>query len=215
MTSPVAASVATSVTSSDSTNHVMTMPSGVNSGDLLVAFHMLQTNTVDITAPSGWTNIVDGSSNVWGFYKVSDGTEGASQTFTTASSTTSGHIVYRITGYAGTPEFTFNSSTDDPPSITPSWGSFDNLYIPAIVEFDTTPQDITAAPTNYSSLQKTAEFTFFGIFTTRVGSAQRALTASTEDPGTFTQSYTSGGTSLTSVIKGVAAATGRSYGFIF
>jgi hypothetical protein len=61
-------------------------PAGVQSGDLLIAF-VLATGTRTWTPPSGFTETLDSNTRQFS-YRVADGTEGASFTFTLSASET-------------------------------------------------------------------------------------------------------------------------------
>ncbi len=113
------------------TSHAVTLPSGITSGNLLLIFFRTGDTGVTHTL-SGWTELATRDSNgrTTIFYKVADGTEGSTATITTGAARRSVANSYRITGYSGTPEAAFVASdTNNPPSLSPSWGSAKNLWI--------------------------------------------------------------------------------------
>jgi len=87
MAHPVVQATATSTTGSNSTTHTITVPSGVVSGDLLIAFIAIENATSPANQFTGvtdsFTEIKDkttggtAGASLGVFFKVSDGTEGA------------------------------------------------------------------------------------------------------------------------------------------
>src|SRR5690606_4285312 len=106
-------------------------------------------------------------------------------------------VAHRISGSLTTGTFiegTVGSfGTNNPPSLTPSWGSAENLWL-AVDSTRRTDNDFTAAPTDYDGLL-TAESAASSTSTVncRIGAAHRVLTASSEHPGTFSTSGTLNG----------------------
>lgn len=142
---PTWLSVTASTTTTNVTTHNATMPATVNAGDLLVAIIAQNSRTSVTTTPTGWAlaepmavNSV-GNISIGIYYKVADGTEGGtSVNFATSVGHKSAHHVHRIQAgtYSGTPQVanffsTSNSANPDPPSLTPSWGSANTLWIAA------------------------------------------------------------------------------------
>ena len=172
-------------TAASSTSIVISLPSGIANGDLLIAMCFGYADRTH-TWPAGWTELWDsdtGNIAAAGAYRVADGGEGSTITVTLGiGATSSSHITYRITGYQGTPEVGTavggNSTTPDPPSVTPSWGSTKTLWIAAASENSTSVA--TAAPTNYGNLITVAAANNSAM------SATRELEASSENPGGFT-----------------------------
>lgn len=199
----MAATVETRATSTETgnvTTHTITMPSGITSGDLLIVFMAVDGSAGGVTPPTGWTEISLSGSNSsvdeFFFWREADGTEGSTEDFTSGNSQKSGSIAFRISGAEDPdttpPEVTTNSSSGngsaaDPPSLSPSGGSDDYLWIALVgASHQASP---TAAPTNYSNLQTANSGGGGGAM---AASAERTLTASSEDPGAF------GSTALTS-----------------
>lgn len=95
-------------------------------------------------------------------------------------------------------------SSKDPPSLSPSWGSADTLWIATNCNYLT----ITAYPTNYTSLGQRGS-------NVMVGSAYRQYASSSDDPSAFTWNYSYYGNAVTIAIQPAgAAAVGFSQGFI-
>jgi len=199
MSFPVVESTATSVTSSSITTHTITTPSGVVSGDLLIAFIGIE----DLTTPGGgqFSGVSDGFTEIKDacqggpnacagvFFKVSDGTEGANITVTSVDAERAAHCMYRISGFdsAIDPEIsagaTATSAAPNPDSLTPAGGAKDFLWM-VFTAFERDDETITGFPTNYGSNQiNNAQASGATI-----GVATRNLNAASEDPGAFTLS---------------------------
>lgn len=75
------------------------------------------------------------------------------------------------------------STTADPPSVTPAWGSADTLWV-TFAAFDNSTRTLSSYPTNYSNTQLEAGS---GTSSTpRLATAARELAATSEDPGAYT-----------------------------
>ena len=120
------------------TSHVVDAPASIASGDLLL-IHFASDGTGTISTVSGWTELfkVDSpaSSSDKLQYKIATGSEGANETITTGGSEQAIAYYWRIPAaeWHGTtpPEYataTGTSANPDPPSVTASWGSDDNLW---------------------------------------------------------------------------------------
>lgn len=188
MAFPVVANIAASERTTNGTAHTVSLPINIASGDLLiVAFSVDQIPTV--TWPTGWTELfAQSNSNQVRFevrYRVADGTEGASISLTTSTSEKSSHQSWRITGYQGAPEagtvVTGVDNAPDPPSLSPSWGVADTLWI--ALEGNDGSILATGFPSTYPDNQRTDES---GANGTGIASATRNFNAASDDPGTFT-----------------------------
>lgn len=205
MTFPVVETTNNSTTAVASTSHVISLPAGLASGNLLIICWSGHSAAGAPTTPTGWTELFN--SAPFGtfaiYYRVSDGGEGASVTLTSASSGVSCHASYRISGYAGTPEVssaaTGTSTNGDPGTLTPSWGTDDVLWLAAMGGIGASSPTVSVAPTGYSAL--IANATEGGINDVLLGTAQKTANASSENPGTFT----SGSTTWAAATIGVRA----------
>lgn len=136
MAFPQVASTNNGYNDSTGTSHTCNLPASISSGDLLILFFGWYTGS-SVTTPSGWSSLGtdNNGTNIYQviFYKTATGSEGSTVNVTTGSSTKSSHVSYRITGWTGTPEkgtaVTGTNSSPDPPSLSPSWGSDDTLWI--------------------------------------------------------------------------------------
>lgn len=178
-------------TASDTTSHVITMPSGVQAGDLLLVFFTCD-QTPTFTVPSDWNvspagNTVTQDPNatikVGIFWKIAEGSD--SLTITTSNGQQSSHIVYRISN-GGFPADIGGSgvttTNGNPPSLNLPF-STKRLWF-ASLHTDSTVV-ASGAPSGYSSLQTQAAAGTSGASTSV---ARKTAETDIEDPGTFTNS---------------------------
>lgn len=195
-----------SATSTNFTTSVTSMPVNLPatpaSGDLLVAFACVR-NAGTWTLPSGWNEYDSQSSGGVGeltlFAKVSDGTEGVSDTWTAGTGTTATWHAFLIpaASWFGTIPATLADwvakstnaggagSATNPPALTPAWGAADTLWI-TVAQLSAEAITYSAAPTNYVEFIGTSASS--GGSTVSMGSGTRELNAASDDPGNFTSS---------------------------
>lgn len=177
-------------------NHTVNLPGGIIAGHLLIVkFGSWDQNVLGW--PGGWTEIFQrnylGSDDLTfgAAYRIADGGEGATITVTTSTSEKTAHTTYRITNYSDTPECGVaavgSSANPNPPSLVPSWGAEDTLWL-ACCGYNLTAglAVVNTYPTNYTDGLNNLTDTNIGC---GVGSARRELNASPEDPGVFTLNY--------------------------
>jgi len=182
------------VSSANSTTHAVPYPTvtgGILANDLLLAVFSIDesaTGTV-VSNWNGFTQIFWGDvatavSAGGAAYKRAAGGETGTITFTTNNSERSVCNMWCIRGAhttsapeAGTAA-SASSTNPDPPNVTASWGSDDNLFVAVAIDDTVVP---SAAPTNYTSLE-----TAIGTSTGTIGVAFRPLTAASDNPGVFT-----------------------------
>lgn len=199
---------ATNKGNTDTDSHTVSLPAGIVSGDLLIAYFANNTDTVTVTWPGGWTQLFSstnaGSHRLSAAYRIADGGEGGSITVTTSVVEEATWVTYRIDGYSGVPEVgtavaADTSDSPNPPSLTASWGSLENLWF-AIESNRVFGSDsgraVTALPTNYGNEveQEVANYPYLSI-------ARRSNETATEDPGVFTLSDVSDWIAQTIVVK--------------
>lgn len=174
------------------------MPATVSSGDRLIAYSSIRNVATWSTIPTGFTQLklqAGGGSvgDLSVFEKIADGTEGGTtKTWVSSTGTTAAWQVMRVTGaHASTASEVASTNGDatsaNPPILTPTGGSNDYLFIALASNAatgDTT--GFTAAPTNYTGLLSNGASS--GGSTANIASATRQLTATSDDPGTFTPS---------------------------
>lgn len=190
--------VSTATTSIDpsSTSHTVNLPASIVAGNLLVIECFENVASLTVTA-SGWTNIGSANSTSDGLVllaKIATGAEGATVAVTTSSSVRATYIARQISGNQNdvtTSEIavgtgsTAVSTTPDPPSLTPSWGSAENLWF-AFAGWNSTSTTLSSYPSGYSTSQLTKVGS--GLGANSCASAAKLATASSDDPGTFTLS---------------------------
>ncbi|MGI9028164.1 MAG: hypothetical protein ACR2FM_05000 [Candidatus Saccharimonadales bacterium] len=172
------------------TSMAVSLPASISSGDLLLAFSEVR-NAGTWTEPSGWTELdaqLGGSSvgELTVHYKIADGTEGTTATWTASAGTTAAWHTVKITGWHGTtvPEVTKSSgdfsTQPNPPSLTPSWGSADTLWV-EVAGNTATANLTTGGSTGYSGYA--LNIASSGGAQCNLASAYRQVAAATEDPG--------------------------------
>ncbi len=143
--------------------------------------------------PVGWTVLcaVTNSNIVAEIgYKVDDGSTGATINVTTTASAQSAHCSYRIRGRTGNPEQsntgTSSGSTNmDPPSLSPSWGADNTLWLACAAWQQDNNLNDPSYPANYSN-----GFAYHSSNNqASMASCQRTLNAASEDPAALV--YTS------------------------
>lgn len=148
----------------------MDIPDG-SAGDYLVAIiHSSRTN--DITWPAGWVPLFEEDRFEGAYYVDTDGT-GGSVTVTSSPGAYQDYIVSRIYG-AGDIEIGTMASSNDPPSLTASWGIANNLWM-AITAYTGSGDGPSTYPSGYTD----------GFVVNDTARAFREYTAATEDPGSF------------------------------
>lgn len=177
------------------TSHNVTLPSSIVSGNLLLLFCGIN-GTPTVTDPTGWTVTLSATNtDTWRIYsRIADGSEGATVTVGLSASNRMGCAAYQISGnqngtssseIAISSASNANTANPDPPSLTPSWGSAANIWIAVCFSADSN-SNLSSYPTNYSTEQVNGKNgTGAGGGGTGATIAARALTATSEDPGTF------------------------------
>ena len=208
--------------STNSATHTITYPATVNADDLLVHWFTSDDNTYTTSgwAAEGWTVIVDDfastGSQVLGncAYLYADGTETGTFDITTSGDIEkSAWVILRFSGAEDpatqAPEVQTNSAVDsltvDPPSITPTGGAKDYIFI----AFSGADQDAVtpAYPANYINTGTVAS-SGAGFVTAAWGT--RALNATSEDPAAFVYTGTADAWVAATVAIHPAAAGGGS-----
>jgi len=187
MAFPVVAATNTSTVTVPSTTHVCNLPASISAGDLLLLFFFSGAGGAHtVSTPADWSALFNDTDSAGQrlvcFFKVASGSEGATVNVTTSAARESRHVSYRMTAYQDSPEAgataTNADANPDPPSLTPSWGSDDTLWIALFGSNDNTTTP--TLPTNYAN-QVSATSSFLILHTCR-----RSLAAASEDPSTFT-----------------------------
>ena len=194
------ANTANSASATSATTRVITLPSGLVSGDLIVVvYHGSDAggpSNVNITATQGaWTTGVTGTlsgvQNRYGiFYKISNGTEsGLTETITHSSGSSislSTCSAYRITGVdpAKLPFIQFLSGSTNSPSVTAPWGGGENLFLSICSHVQAGSPTLTTYPAGYSNASN-----YRDAATGLIAQASLQSTAATDDAAAYTISY--------------------------
>jgi hypothetical protein len=192
----VQATATTTVTLTTTGSGNINLPSGIVANDLLIV--LVRYGNTTISFPAGWTQLFDGlegnsTVKMCAFYARAAGGE-TTVAPTVGANTGSTEIAYRISDAFGTPEAaSVNgiSTSADPPSLTPSWGTKKTLWLAAAID---QVNAITGTPTNYINQLAAPNSTLV--------SAQRDLEASSDDPSTYTLNPSQGWRSGTIATRG-------------
>jgi hypothetical protein len=191
---PVVASVGADYIGAATTSHVVDLPVGINSGDLLILFFTRDGSTGTVTFPAGlpWMALTGpddaGTSQHYVQYRVAGSSEGTSIIVATSVSEEGCAKILRITGWhgttppaVGTPVTGVTSATPDPPTLNPvDWDVEDTLWI---AWFGCNGTGVVSAyPADYTGNQ-----TNLSQAAIAMGFATRELAAASDDPGTFTK----------------------------
>lgn len=194
----VVESVATSADPASTDPITPSLPSGITSGDLLVLAIRLATSGRAATTPTGWTLITSGFADN-GLFAVfardADGLEGSTVSVNLDGTAQYAANAYRISGAHGVASGVEGSTvyTDlaapNPPSLTPSWGSAENLWL--VFATSRRTDNAFTLPVNYTDLVD-AETAPADTSTgdARLSSGRRLLTATSEDPAAFGETGT-------------------------
>ncbi len=185
----------------------LNLPSSISAGQILIMLLARAGGAQTFSWPAGWTELTstsDGSTTqVACAWATATGTEGSTITVSSsdAGSESTRAIAYRISGgisvQAGTPA-TGSSSNPNPPSLSPSWGAADALWL-AMWAGDTGTAT-SSNPTNYAL----GAVSIDGGADTSIGAAARSLGTSSEDPGTFTLASSSAWVANTIAIRPIS-----------
>lgn len=213
MTFPTVAATNAGGAGAGTSDVVLSLPGGAVAGDLVICVALISIISGTVAA-TGWTGTLSSISLGLGIShtfsvlsRIIDGTEGGIITIPRSSSAYLSAASYRITGWHGTtmPEAGYANAGSpgepDPPSLSPSWGSADTLWIAAGVRKGNTATTL-GYPTNYTANQVSA---YDGGVSGRVLLATREVAASSENPSAFTI-YNGGGSGVTIAVRPAASA---------
>src|SRR3990172_7729583 len=199
---PVVDARASTNGTTDSANAVVTLAGSQNDGDILIVLHRSADGTASHGYPANWNVLFNDASDASddrisaAWCKVS-GTSCSSGGTITITQTNSkfASIAFTISNAIDptirAPEFatltTGSSTTPDPGSLSPTGGSKDYLWIWAGGWEGEQTSPPSGNPTNYANATGAdSGTTGSNAANTRVATAERTLTASSEDPGSWT-----------------------------
>lgn len=195
MSFPQIVSANTSSQGSNTLSHTVNMPSSPVAGNRITLMFAVDggSNTV-ITWPAPFaTNVIfRGNSGTSVAVEIAEteatGLEGSTITVVTNNTEQSAHLAYQISGHdpAQASEVAGGSS-NDPPSLTPTGGAKDYLWITGIAPNDGVAGIITGFPANYINTGQVNNGTS-GSAGASLAYATRELNAASENPGAFTES---------------------------
>lgn len=217
---PQVASVTTTNTgagfASDSVDHYVNMPTTTSAGDLLLMFFSYDSNGAPtITDPDGvdgWTQLAAVNSATNGVFgsiwaKVATGNDGSTVNFISSNIQSAAAQVYRIpaASWHGTIDNGVeiasgsgaSTTSPNPPPLTASWGSDDNLWI--AYNAGGTYRSVNSYPTNYNNGSFANGNT--GANGASVATAYRENTVAVEDPGAFTMNANNTSVAFTVAVR--------------
>jgi hypothetical protein len=178
-----------------------------SAGQLILIFFAVDGGNVTVTTPADFTllaeddvaaNNTGASGRLIVYGKIATGSEGTTNVNIVTSASRSGAATqFIVSDWYGhlTDGLAFSSTTipnaSDPASVSPPWGSADNLFIAFAAIFDD-DLNYTAAPTNYGNLTNVVSGNVNPAEGCGLGTARRQLAAASDDPGTFTVDVGSG-----------------------
>lgn len=177
------------------TSFAVGLPAGIQAGETLVVLLAGGgTNALQFNTLAGWTELVDENVafglHVW--YRIADGSEGATVTFTSTGSGSRGAaIAYRISDGHPTqaPQIsavaTGSGTAPDPAALSPTGGAKDYLWITFFAQGSTEEANddtwLNNAATNYSNPLQVTSGTGGVNVGAILGASSRTANAATED----------------------------------
>ncbi len=206
---PMVAATNSSAITANSTAHPVALPGGIEAGDLLMVFWMDRTTASTLSFPAGWTMMyehVNGGRRGAAFYRVANGTEGATIMANTSNSERSAHTSYRIAAgtYTGLPVWgnviTSTSNQPNPPALTSGFGNVASLWIAAAHSGGV---NSSIAPVNYEGLLF-SHTGGSGNAHAHMSTATRMFQAASENPGPFILNTATSWTANTVAVRGTS-----------
>lgn len=179
------------------------IPFAQETGALCVIIMSTPTPSQTISLPGGWTDETNHNGLSHIFRKILDGSEGGQVLVTLATNQKVSAFAYTFTAFDETTPLHWaglnvdTTANPNPPSLNPPGGAVDERWI-AFAGYtgsnaQTDNDDWATAPTNYTGLRMKSSVGGTGSSNASLMAAHRELNASSEDPGTFTLTVTSGG----------------------
>lgn len=176
-----------SSSATDANTHVITMPASIVAGRTLLAVCSIDGVNTAPTAP-GWTYKGGGASGsqsqrIAVFARIATGDDTMTLTLPTGVSETHATAVTQLSGAADPSRIYLGiaAATADPPSLSPTPGSADYLWVAAVAGASGSPS--TSAPTDFSAVTSAASGT--AAADSWLAVASREFTGASLDPAAF------------------------------
>jgi len=157
--------------------------------DLIIVAVVTGNDNVEVNFPAAFTLLVE-DNNSYGWiarFRLAYATAadvGSSVNITCGTTNGMAGILFRVESPGAGIEASAPASGINPPSLSPSWGSKNTLWIPVVGWRDTSTDFVTSAPSGYSGFDS-YEYLNSGTPQPGIAGAYRTSTASSEDPGAF------------------------------
>lgn len=204
-------SLTTTNYSGGETSQLINLPAGINSGELLLIFALVDRNRGAPTGLSAYTNLNYYAGDPGGgvFYKIATGSE-PNPTATYSSGCNATYVTARVSNFdtgqnpvtSGTT--TGTSTAPDSNNIVLVWGPADALVFSLFSTYDNTGVTISSQPSTYTGPTPNS-----GIGAI---SYKGFLNISSENPGAFTISPSILWRAVTVAVKGANASLAKNYG---
>jgi hypothetical protein len=189
-------------TTASGTSHAVTMPSGINAGDVLLYFGCFAQPQPSLTYSGSWTNqqltnhVLSLTNEICLAVATLVAAGGDTLTITSGATSKGAHAVYRVTGCDmsswvqsndGCTPSEGSSANPDPPTVADTTNFTRNLWV-AYMGISGT-RTTTSYPANYTTAQLT-QGSGSGSASTNctIAVAARILTTTSDNPGAFTMS---------------------------
>jgi hypothetical protein len=170
-----------------STAQTVSLPASIVAGELLMIFMSFSSPPSGASA-SGWTTtlVSESGGGAAVLHKIASGSEGATVEVTIGLGRAAAHASMAITGGLSA-EAAVATATNNPPSLTPSWGSDKTLWL-AICTGGIAAGIAQTLPTNYTNIL-TSDYEYNPGNEIGLDVGRYANQAASEDPGAFGQSW--------------------------
>jgi hypothetical protein len=197
MAFPTVVSTTETAVSTAGTSHAITLPGSIAATDLVLIIMDIGSTSATLNALTDWGEILDeNAANGLKILRYTGAGVPGNPTFTSSAATRSASVAYRISGAEKTitPEIgttaAGTSVNPDPPSVSPTGGAKDYLWIAFFGQAGEQADDdtlVSGYPANYTHSQNVKTCGVAGTnLGGMIGAASRQANTATENPGTFT-----------------------------
>jgi hypothetical protein len=209
---PVISGYANTASGATSTTQSVNLPSSISAGNLIIIAFRANGTLASAPTNANFTMMYFGDTRTSFWYRIADGTEGSTTTFTLPSSQPCSAVAYRISNWYGTSagiswagsEITGTTTTTGPaPNLTDNFNSLSpTLWITASGIRNTGSSLFNAFPTNYTQSILRQQGATQGEVA-MVAKPTNLGYVSTEIPGNFTSTAATNWSLITIGIRGV------------